>query len=101
MTPQELAFVRAELFGRTWSPTFEGRSVTWTCDNLNWTGLRCAVALNDGAGQYRDMTLEAFDAAGVAAFVALIGTCLQAQFEAECEAAAAAIEFDDLIGEVL
>ena len=74
MTDGRLGAIRAALLGRTWTL---GEGGTWVCDNVAWTGLRCAVALNDGQGGYLDLTLEDTSARGVAAFAQRVGELLR------------------------
>ncbi len=63
MADGRLGTIRAALLGRTWTL---GEGETWLCDNVTWTGLRWAVALNDGQGRYLELTLEDTSARGVA-----------------------------------
>jgi len=85
--------------GHEWT-VGEGEGVeTWTCDNVTWTGLRCCIALNDGTGRYRDLTLAESDAATIAAFIAATQARLDADWAREEAERLAAEEFCTLVGE--
>jgi len=99
MIPQELEYVRGRIFGKSIHVAAANLEETWACDNVNWTGFRCAVALNDGEGGYRDLTLEDWSPGGVTEFIASTTASLQAVIEAR--AAEDPEEFSDLIGEEL
>lgn len=88
MTETELATARSSLLGYEWTAA---NGATWVCDNVQWHGDRCAVALNDGAGRYKDSTLTSVD--GIAAFIAQV----QADLDAE-PVADDPDEFSDIIG---
>lgn len=98
MTQEELDAVRAILLGQSIQVDSGTLTETWTCDNVNWTGFRCAVALNDGAGGYKDLTLDDWPSgAAVRAWARDVVTpMLQKGIDARAEEDASV--FDDLIG---
>ncbi len=74
MEQSQMQTLRDALIGKTWTV---GEGEAWLCDNVTWTGLRCAVALNDGRGGYLDLTLEDASPRGVAVFSRRAGELLR------------------------
>lgn len=66
---------REALVGRVWAA---GVGERWVCDCVAWTGLRCVAVLNNGNGEYRELTLRDWSFDGVAGFVEAVGERLRA-----------------------
>jgi len=86
MTSRELDAAQVALIGQTWELETERGFSHWTCDSVSWTGLRCAVTLNDGRGNYLDLTLTDWSPEGLTAFWQRAAEALATRLEEPVEA---------------